>query len=385
MFDHSKLFPSHLPIPDKNALQHSLKVAQHLYKIIQQQYTKKVSYASYMNECLYASGLGYYSAGNTKFGESGDFTTAPEMSSLFARTLANFCIEWLEKLENPAIIEFGAGTGHLAADILIELQNQNCLPDKYMIIEISGELRERQKLHFLKRCPELLSKVEWLDRLPQIKYNGIIIANELLDAMPVTRFLWDQKKLQEAYVCYENESFVWDWQPASLELEEKFNQEIHPYLNISVLYESEVNMLLQAWFNAIVDFLQKGILLLIDYGGLNNEYYHPNKFKGSLRCYYRHRLHDNPLILPGIQDITADVNFSDVMECATRAGLTVHSYQSQAKFLINYGILQTAEKQNLGVLEQYQQAQALKQLLLPSEMGERFKALVLKSQAFSCP
>lgn len=361
---------SSLTITDSNALAHHNKLHAYIQQAVQQA-GGKISFADFMQLALYAPGLGYYTAGAHKIGKEGDFVTAPEISNLFSRTLAKQCAEILPQLNQQQILEFGAGTGKMAAAILNELALQNCLPTHYYILEVSADLRERQK----KNLSAWLDRVIWLDALPE-KFSGIILANEILDAMPVDLFNYDGETLQEAFVTIKNNEFILDWSTASAKLLRAFNTIKNLSTHWQLPYQSEINSLLPAWIKSLAQCLHEGVILLIDYGFPRHEYYHPQRKTGTLMCHYQQQAHTDPLILCGLQDITAHVDFTAVIEHADAAGLTLEGFTTQAQFLLNLGIEKLlAEIKN--EKELWQAKQQLKLLTLPHEMGEIFKVMGL--------
>lgn len=336
-----------------------------------------IPFAKYMQLALYAPGLGYYSAGLQKFGTKGDFVTAPEISALFSRCLARQCCQVLQTLGGGSILEFGAGSGVMAADLLLELERQQKLPQNYMILEVSGELRVRQQETLKTRIPHLFSRVQWLDRLPERPFSGVILANEVLDAMPVHRFCVDDNGIQEFYVTSNNEEFNWQLGPPSDDrLREMVDQ-----LSIQQIpdtYDSEINLLLPGWMKSVSECLERGLVLLIDYGFPRHEYYHPDRSMGTLMCHYQHRSHMDPLILPGLQDITAHVDFTAVAEAAVDCGLQVAGFTNQAGFLLGCGLVELAQGEVVeDALTQIKTSQEIQKLTSPAEMGELFKVIAL--------
>ena len=332
-----------------------------------------VSFARFMQLALYAPGVGYYSSGQQKFGRDGDFITAPELSPLFSQCIAKQCQQVLSQLESPVILEFGAGSGVMAADILLALETLNCLPAHYFILELSAELQSRQRETMKARAPHLLDKVQWLSTLPSETFEGVVLANEVLDAMPVNKFRTHEGKLQEAHVGFENEQFVWQWQEASNTLE-KSVQRLE--IDFPDAYESEINLFIHGWVRSISSVLSRGLVLLIDYGFPRHEYYHSDRHMGTIMCHYQHRSHSDPLMLVGRQDITAHVDFTAVAEAGIDNDFDVEGFTNQAAFLIDCGItdlLQTAKDE----VEQFNWNSQVKQLTLPSEMGELFKVIAL--------
>lgn len=373
---------SSLPPLDPSAEAHCQRVKKFIIDDITEHHNK-ITFARYMADCLYTPGLGYYSAGARKFGRDGDFITAPEISPLFARCLANHCAVSLKQIANGKIIEFGAGTGSLAADLLLALEQQEALPSQYLILEISADLKQRQQQWLAARCPHLVQLVHWLERLPTESLAGIVIANEVLDAMPVHRFQIHQEQISEYYVSYQDQEktnpFIWQLEPpSSKQLLARITAIKNKYLDDAKEteeYTSEINLVIGPWLQSIADFLTSGEVLLIDYGFGGKEYYHPQRNQGTLMCHYRHRAHDNPLILPGLQDVTAHVDFTAVAEFATLSGFQVAGFTTQANFLIDCGIALMAEADT--AREQMAINSQIKLLTLPSEMGELFKVMAL--------
>jgi len=333
-----------------------------------------------MEQALYAPGLGYYSAGIRKLGADGDFITAPEISPLFSQCLARQCQQILAALDdNRIILEFGAGSGIMAADILKELEHLDCLPSQYLILEISADLQQRQRETLQAQVPQLLERVQWLERLPTEPLHGVILANEVLDAMPVRRFRLDEQGVSEFYVSLGDASetpFVWRLLPTRDDALRAAVENLRPTLAAG--YVSEMNLALPAWIQSVADILASGMVLLIDYGFPSREYYHPQRDQGTLMCHYRHHAHSEPLILVGLQDITAHVNFTAVAQAAHAAGLQVSGYTHQAQFLLATGLHELLSILDFNDNKNYlQQTQQAKTLILPSEMGELFKVMAL--------
>jgi len=331
-----------------------------------------------MEQVLYAPGLGYYSAGARKFGTAGDFVTAPELSALFSRCLARQCQQVLAA-SGGDILELGAGSGVMAADILLELEALDCLPERYLILDLSAELRQRQQQTLQQRAPTLAGRVHWLDRLPQPPIEGVILANEVIDAMPVERF---RISPQGPY------TLAVEWREGQFQYGQggEPNAELTAWLSaleqmlgytLPVGYESERNTALAAWLQSLADCLQRGVMLFIDYGYPAREYYHPERHTGTLICHYRHRAHADPFLYPGLQDITANVDFTALAEAVLTSGLELLGYTAQNYFLFACGLEQLLSE--LSPEDDYTaylaQAGAVKQLTLPGAMGERFKVL----------
>lgn len=335
----------------------------------------------FMELALYAPGMGYYSGGALKFGKGGDFVTAPEISPVFGQCVANQCQQVLERLPGGSILEFGAGSGRLAVDVLARLQVLDALPQEYLILELSAELRDRQQ-QLLARClPELLSRVRWLDRLPD-HFSGVVLANEVLDAMPVHRFKLHAGAVQEMFVDWRDGAFAEFWQQTQNPLLEQAVTGIQSrYGELADGYESEVNLRAHPWISGLAQILDRGLILLIDYGYTGAEYYHPERSMGTLICHFRHQAHADALKLVGLQDITANVDFSRVAQAALESGLAVAGYSTQAHFLLGCGLDALLGEQDQADVGRWLDAvQAVKQLTLPSAMGERFKALGLSKQ-----
>ena len=341
-----------------------------------------VPFDRYMEMALYEPALGYYSAGSHKFGREGDFITAPEVSPLYGRSVAQQLRQVLDALGTGDLLEFGAGSGVLAVDIMEELERLGSLPGCYMILELSADLRRRHQQLVEERIPHLLDRFIWLERLPESPFRGVVVANEVLDAMPVHRFRISEDGVEEAFVVCKAERLEIEWHPAGEKLREYV---VGVGSNFPIGYESECNLRLASWVSSVAEVLEKGLLLLIDYGYPRSEYYMTERGKGTLMCYYRHRFHDDPLVWPGLQDITAHVDFTAVAEAGVAASLEVAGYASQSHFLLGCGIegllRASAEQQDA---EWFQELEGLKRLTLPSEMGERFKVIGL-TRGFAGP
>jgi SAM-dependent MidA family methyltransferase len=369
---------SELPVPDEDSLRHSQRLAGLIRDEIERQ-GGRITFARYMELALYVPGLGYYSAGLNKFGAAGDFVTAPEISPLFARCVARQCRQVLQALGGGDILEFGAGSGAMAADLLAELEVLNSLPQHYFILEISAELRERQRATLIQRIPHLLGRVIWLDEFPKQKLRGFVFANEVLDAMPVHRFQLDAEGISELYVACEDDKFAWRAGPVSdPALVERIAEICAASPDLKPGYISEINLAAPAWVQTIAAAIESGMLLLIDYGYPRHELYHPERACGTLLCHYRHHAHDDPFLYPGLQDITAHVDFTALAEAGHEAGLDVAGYTTQANFLIACGLTGLASQTHPAETRpRMQLADEIKRLTLPGEMGEVFKALAL--------
>lgn len=368
--------PDGLPAPSTDAISHANVLLQTILAEIQKN-QGKISFEKFMQLALYAPGLGYYSAGSEKIGVSGDFTTASEISYLFSYCVAKQCKQIFDQLGGGNILEFGAGSGKMAVDILTYLSEQNALPEHYFILETSGDLKEKQRKTFETQAPHLLTKIQWLETLPT-EFHGVMLANEVLDAFPVHRFWIDHDAIQEYYVGWENDAFVWlTDKPTSSELENEVRKIKETYLSDVDHYTSEVNLRAGAWLHSISESLTSGAILLIDYGFPREVYYHPQRSQGTLMCHYRHRTHTNPLTLVGLQDITAHVDFSLIAECAIKAGLSMERYTTQADFLLQFSILDEVEQES-DLVKRLEISRQIQTLLMPHEMGELFKVMLLK-------
>ena len=363
-----------LPAPGVLAQRHSEK----LITLIKSEIDKNngaISFSRYMELALYAPGLGYYAAGSAKFGEEGDFITAPEISPLFSQALANAILPALN--EEDIILEVGAGRGRMAADILVYLKQQNKLPREYWILELSADLRQRQRTTIEETIPELLEKVRWLDELPE-NFSGIVLANELLDAMPVQLFQKTENDINDVNVTWLNNKF--EFQVTSSfdarlisrvkDIESELNREFNAG------YISEINFAAEDWIKSIAERLQHGIIVLLDYGFPRHEYYHEQRNQGTLMCHYRHRTHPDAFVYPGLQDITAHVDFTSMADAALEANLQVIGYTNQVSFLMGAGLLELADIENESdTKQQMETASQIKKLTLPHEMGELFKVI----------
>lgn len=366
-----------LPPPDPEAAAHSARLRAHIETRVAG--GAALSFARFMELALYAPGLGYYSAGSRKFGAAGDFVTAPELSSLFGRCLARSAREVLEQTGGGEILEFGAGSGALAADLLLELDALGAAPERYAILEVSGELRARQRETLAARCPGLAGRVQWLEALPGA-INGVVLANEVLDALPVERFRKSASGgVEQACVRSADGALRWHWRPAPADLAAAVAAiEADVGGPLPAGYTSEVCLLLGPWVRSLADVLGRGYALLIDYGYPRREYYHPQRRAGTLMCHYRHRAHDDPLMLPGLQDITAHVDFSAVAASAADAGLELAGFTSQAHYLLAGGLVDILEQSDPADARAHLElARQAKLLTLPGEMGERFKVMGL--------
>ena len=368
---------SSLPEADPTSAAHSRKVAEFIQQKIDAA-GGSISFAEYMHHALYAPGLGYYAAGSTKFGAAGDFITAPEASRLFGAVVARQCAEMFTGLDAPRLLEFGAGSGRLAVDVLAKLAELGALPRSYDIVEVSAELQQRQRLTLETEVPDLAGLVRWLDAWPR-SFEGVILANEVLDALPVERFVIGEKGVEQVCVAREGDGFSTTTRAAPEPLARAV-ADIERDLGapLPTGYSSEVCLALPAWVGDLAGSLAAGAALLFDYGVSRREYYAADRGSGWLRCHFRHRAHDDPLRLPGIQDITSWVDFTAAASAAVEHGLGIAGFVSQAQFMVGGGL----EEELAGLAEmpidaQLELANEVKLLTLPGEMGERFKCIGL--------
>jgi SAM-dependent MidA family methyltransferase len=348
-------------------------LSQQLTNLIQQKIENNngwIDFATFMHMALYTPGLGYYSGGAKKFGLGGDFVTAPEISPLFAKTLALQAAQILAS--GGDVLELGAGTGKLAADLLLELQELNSLPSQYFIMEVSAYLRGIQRQTLQKKCSvELFQRVVWLETLPQ-SFAGMVLGNEVLDAIPVHLIHHTSQGLQERGVGHKGD-FIWQDKPLKAG---QLYGEVSAY-SLPNDYLTEACLAASALVRSLAEMLEKGVILLIDYGFSAQEYYHPQRNQGTLMCHYQHYAHSNPLINIGLQDITAHVNFTQIANACEAVSMRVAGYTNQAQFLINCGILEILQQYSPNDSQYMKFAAAAQKLLSPAEMGELFKIIAL--------
>jgi SAM-dependent MidA family methyltransferase len=363
-----------LPAPDAQAGAHCERVTAHIRAHIER-CGGAIPFARYMELALYAPGLGYYSAGSRKLGAEGDFVTAPELSPLFGVCVARQVAQVLEVLGGGEVLEVGAGSGAMAAALMAELAGLGAPWERYLILERSAEMRARQQACLA----QWTGRVAWLDDLPDSGFRGVVLANELLDALPAVRFQASPEGVREWYVTWAHGRFGW-----------ALGEPEHPQLSEAVRaieaalarplapgYASEVGLAARAWVHEAARRIERGLLLLIDYGYPRAEYYHPQRSAGTLTCFYRHRAHSDPLILAGIQDMSVHVDFTAVAEAATAAGLSLAGFTNQADFLLATGLLERLA----GLAPESPEYRALtgqiKRLALPNAMGELVKVMAL--------
>ena len=363
-----------LPTPTPEAEAHSARVQTHLHALIasapqsnNSSQQPSISFADFMRDALYAPGLGYYAAGATKLGATGDFVTAPEMSSFFGAALADI----FAPMNVESVLELGAGSGKLARDFLQYSSDAT----KYSILDISADLRERQMTVLAGRA------VNWLDALPE-KIHGLLLANEVLDAVPCEIVRFNNAHYEQARICTIDDTFAWVWRPLLTgSLLDAAKQRIPPVEG----YTSEINLEAEALVATLAERLVDGALCFIDYGFPQREYYVPDRSAGTLTCHYQHRVHFDPLKLAGLQDLTAHVDFTAMALAAVDAGASVICYTTQAHFLLQAGLLKRVENAKFANdTDRIKTLGAIQKLLSPTEMGELFKVLIVgKGSAIS--
>lgn len=384
---HSRV-ESALPVPDREALAISQELSTRIAAEIAR-HGGWLSFARYMEMALYEPGLGYYSNPGQVFGAAGDFVTAPELTPLFGATLARQVSPWLK---DPALVgsgqvvlEVGGGSGMLAAQLLNALDNVGHHEVRYLILELSAERREHQRQTLKSLAPGLMDRVGWLDTFPE-SFAGVVVANELLDAMPVQLFEWQadaEAELQEMGVTWVDGRFAWAPRPADAVLTETvaaLRNRLGPEgAQWHSPYRSEICPAQQAWMRTLADCMTAGVVMLLDYGFAAPEYYHPQRDQGTLMCHYRHRSHADPFLWPGLSDITAHVDFTALARAATAEGFSLVGYTSMAAFLLNAGLLdELADLPREPESFWFAQAQAVQQLISEAEMGELFKVIAFE-------
>jgi len=368
--------PITLPEPDEIARAHSLQLQSCINGRLQ---NGLISFADYMHMALYEPGLGYYMAGSQKFGAQGDFVTAPEVSTLFGQCVAVQAREVLNVLGQGSVLELGAGSGRLAASVCSALVDKP--PEHYFILEPSAELQQRQKQRLRDELTdELFHRVVWLDTLPE-NFVGVCIANEVMDALPVELFTFSNDEFLQVCVQAGGDGLSFTNRAAPEHLQSTLI-EMQAELGSAFVdgYRSEMCCLLSPWIASLSDSMKKGVLLLSDYGYPRREYYLPERTQGTVACYYQHHFHDDVFFYPGLQDITAHVDFTRVVEAGSEAGLALLGYTSQAGFLLDCGISAMAAERMQSFAseaEQIRLSREIKTLTLPGEMGERFQFMAL--------
>ena len=366
-----------LPVPGPDEIAHSDALAALISNEIAAR--GPIPFSRYMELCLYAPGLGYYSAGKTKFGAAGDFVTAPELGELFARSIAQTLAPALRELgDDTDFLELGGGSGRFAVAVLRELAAQDALPRRYLLLEPGADLRERQRTLVAEALPPALAaRVEWIDRPPESAWRGVAFANEVLDALPTTRFAMRGSEVYEEHVALAAGNFAREDRPADA-LVTGAVRHVERYLDAPFAdgYRSEILPQLPYWIPAVIGTLERGVALFVDYGYPRSEFYLPERRDGTLVCHYRHRAHADPLHWPGLQDITAFVDFTAVAEAGTDAGFELVGYAPQGQFLLASGLPALLEETAAAdEVERMRRIGEAKRLTLPGEMGERFQVI----------
>ncbi|HSN20426.1 MAG TPA: SAM-dependent methyltransferase [Usitatibacter sp.] len=362
-----------LPAPSPEAAAHSRLVGEYIASEILDA-GGWIPFSRYMELALYAPGLGYYAAGSRKFGAEGDFVTAPEISPMFARCLSLQARQVLQATGGD-ILELGPGSGVLAADLFAELKAAGSAPKNYFLLEVSPDLRERQQRLLAERHPEDLGRFTWLDSLP-VRFRGLVLANEVLDVVPFALVRREQGELRERGVILSDAGFAWEDQALpDGELKRRAGAVFPPG---DYDYLSEIGLAAEALVRTMAQMLEAGAAFFIDYGFPEREYYHPQRSMGTLRCHYRHRFHGDPFFLPGLQDITAHVDFTAMARAGEQGGAEVDGFTTQAHFLISCGLaVLVSQEDPEATLSRLKATSALHRLIDPSEMGELFKVLAL--------
>ena len=366
--------PDSLPAPGPSALAQSEALCAQIRSAIAVA-DGWLPFDRYMEQALYAPGLGYYGGGSIKFGrrpeDGSDFVTAPELSPLFAATLARPLAQALEASGTRHVMEFGAGTGKLAAGLLNALEQLGTAFETYSIVDLSGELRERQRETIEARAPALAARVRWLDALPE-QFEGVVIGNEVLDAMPVRLFVHNVGVWHERGVILRDDEFAFADRPVGAPQDLEFLTG----LEVNGEYIAETHDAARAFTRTVCTMLTRGAALLIDYGFPRHEYYHAQRAQGTLMCHYRHRAHGDPFLYPGLQDITAHVEFTGIAEAGVDTGADLLGYTSQARFLLNAGITEVLGQIDPADTTRFlPAANAVQKLLSEAEMGELFKVI----------
>ena len=384
-----------LPEPSDIAKEHSNQVVEYIDNLLKQSKSNWISFKDYMIAALYAPNLGYYVAGLEKIGQKGDFITAPEISRLFGFTIANSISQALKDNPDFNILEFGAGSGKLAFDILTKLESLNSLPNKYYILDVSPDLKAKQKILFKNLSKNIQDKIIFLDKLPE-KFDGIILANEVIDAMPINLFEYslESNNIAEIGVSLnpkydknidQDHKFILK---NNLNINSKYKEYIEtkiiPNIDLDYLKNKSINKYLieynyqaELWIDTISKILNSGFIYIIDYGFNKSEYYNADRHHGTLKCHYQHHSNNNPLWYPGLQDITSHVDFNNLAEIAFENNCDIEAYISQGHFLILNNIQNLILDSNYTELEQLQLTQEIKKLTMPHEMGDLFKFLII--------
>jgi SAM-dependent MidA family methyltransferase len=362
-----------LPAPSPEAAAHSRLVAEFIATDILDS-GGWIPFTRYMELALYAPGLGYYAAGSRKFGAEGDFVTAPEISPMFAKCLTLQARQVLD-MTGGDVLELGPGSGALAADLFAELKALGAPPRNYFLLEVSPELRERQRALLAERHPQDLGRFTWLDSLP-MRFRGLVLANEVLDVVPFALVHREGGELRERGVILTDAGFAWEDQPMAEGDLKRRAAAVFPPGDYD--YLSEIGLAAEGLVRTVGEMLEAGAAFFVDYGFPEREYYHPQRSMGTLRCHYRHRFHSDPFFLPGLQDITAHVDFTAMARAAEQGGAEVDGFTTQAHFLISCGLaVLVAQDDPEATLSRLKKTSGVHRLIDPSEMGELFKVLAI--------
>ena len=366
-----------LPSPGVEQIEHSSALIERIVHRIEQA-GGVIPFSDYMQMCLYEPAYGYYSSGSTKFGAAGDFITAPEVSPLFGQCIAHHAIELIKEGMSNRFFELGAGSGKLCRDIIEAFGQQGQEWQQYLILEPSADLQQRQQVFLESELePEQYQRIKWLSELPK-QFSGLILGNEVLDAMPVNVVLKDSQWL-ELGVGFADGRFQWVGYARESEAINAINN-IDQDQSLEEGYCTEINMNYGPWFNSLFSSCENVRALLIDYGYKQAQYYHPQRKTGTLMCFYQHRSHPDPFVYPGLQDITAFVDFDAAGDAAVAAGFEIEGLTSQAEFLMSNGLMDSISATE-DPMQQLDLAQQVKTLTLPGEMGEKFKVLSLSKSS----
>jgi len=358
----------------------SLKFCDHLQGLITRD--GAIPFSDYMQRSLYEPGLGYYVNGFSKLGRDGDFVTAPEISNDFAHCLAELCVQVLNDCGGGDILEFGGGSGVLAADILLKLHELQCLPNRYFMLDVSADLQDTQQQLLSQKLPaEVFKRVVWVSEIPNA-LTGVVIANEVFDAFSVERFVVDEGCAQQLVVDYIDSGFT-QKAIASASVRQQVDAIIADTgVPLAENYCSEYCLWIKPWCQSLAQKLDKAAVVICDYGAERKRYYSPHNSSGTLRCFFRHTVHDDPFARPAVQDITADVDFTAVAEAATDAGLELQGFAPLSQFMLSLGALERLENrvQDAGIRQQIEATGNLKKIIMPQEMGDRFMVIAFSKQ-----